>query len=197
MATPPRGRDRALRADREDLHARRLVDDTGYRRDIKIQANLQEGRHSLARQISHRQRGGCASATTRARKTNPAVSDSVFNAIVPFTTRYLGAAIIELRAAGYQAQDEDAPCPHRSSGTASTWWAAIFSHPGTGRGAASAARPVRAGRGGDHLRTGVPPRMGSEEALGAPARSRPGPRLPAHPSGVLAFGGRRAPGRAR
>ncbi|MGW3473635.1 Tn3 family transposase [Saccharopolyspora sp. NPDC000995] len=39
------------------LHVLRLVDDTGYRRDIKAQANLQEGRHALARRIFHGQRG--------------------------------------------------------------------------------------------------------------------------------------------
>ncbi|CAM04242.1 hypothetical protein SACE_4978 [Saccharopolyspora erythraea NRRL 2338] len=35
----------------------RLVDDTGYRRDIRAQVNLQEGRQALARRIFHGQRG--------------------------------------------------------------------------------------------------------------------------------------------
>jgi TnpA family transposase len=35
----------------------RLVDDTGYRRDINARANLQEGRHALDRRIFHGQRG--------------------------------------------------------------------------------------------------------------------------------------------
>ena len=35
------------------LHILRLADEPGYRRQIKVQANLQEGRHALARKIFH------------------------------------------------------------------------------------------------------------------------------------------------
>lgn len=35
------------------LHILRLADEPGYRRQIKAQANLQEGRHALARKIFH------------------------------------------------------------------------------------------------------------------------------------------------
>src|SRR3989442_14993108 len=37
----------------KSLHILRLADEPGYRRQIKRQANLQEGRHSLAREIFH------------------------------------------------------------------------------------------------------------------------------------------------
>ncbi len=39
------------------LHILRLADEPGYRRQIKGQANLQEGRHSLARKIFHGRSG--------------------------------------------------------------------------------------------------------------------------------------------
>ncbi|TGZ19289.1 hypothetical protein DV517_42620 [Streptomyces sp. S816] len=39
------------------LHILRLADEPGYRRQIKSQANLQEGRHSLARKIFHARSG--------------------------------------------------------------------------------------------------------------------------------------------
>ncbi len=35
------------------LHIVRLADEPGYRHQIKVQANLQEGPHALARKISH------------------------------------------------------------------------------------------------------------------------------------------------
>jgi hypothetical protein len=39
------------------LHILRLADEPGYRRQIKTQANLQEGRHALARKIFHGRAG--------------------------------------------------------------------------------------------------------------------------------------------
>lgn len=39
------------------LHILRLADEPGYRRQIKVQANLQEGRHALARKIFHGRAG--------------------------------------------------------------------------------------------------------------------------------------------
>ncbi len=39
------------------LHLLRLADEPAYRRQIKSQANLQEGRHSLARKIFHGRHG--------------------------------------------------------------------------------------------------------------------------------------------
>jgi TnpA family transposase len=39
------------------LHILRLADEPGYRRQIKVQANLQEGRHALARKIFHGKAG--------------------------------------------------------------------------------------------------------------------------------------------
>ncbi|MCX4750311.1 Tn3 family transposase [Kitasatospora sp. NBC_01287] len=41
----------------KSLHILRLADEPGYRRQIKTQANLQEGRHALARKIFHGRAG--------------------------------------------------------------------------------------------------------------------------------------------
>jgi TnpA family transposase len=58
VAAPPRTDARATtrRAtlgadDAKTLHILRLADGPGYRRQIKSRANLQEGRHALARKI--------------------------------------------------------------------------------------------------------------------------------------------------
>jgi hypothetical protein len=47
----------ACRAPQASLHILRLADQPGYRRRIKAQANLQEGRHALARKIFHGRQG--------------------------------------------------------------------------------------------------------------------------------------------
>ncbi|MEV0087611.1 Tn3 family transposase [Saccharopolyspora sp. NPDC050642] len=90
------------------LHVLRLVDDTGYRRDIKAQANLQEGRHALARRIFHGQRGELRQRYYEGMEDQLGALGLVLNALVLFTTRYLDAAITELRAGGYEVRDEDA-----------------------------------------------------------------------------------------
>ncbi|WP_456320498.1 Tn3 family transposase [Saccharopolyspora elongata] len=53
----------------------------------------------------------------------------VLNAIVLFNTRYLDAAITELRAGGYEVRDDVAARLSRSCGTTSMCWAAIRSWP--------------------------------------------------------------------
>ena len=90
------------------LHVLRLVDDTGYRRDIKAQANLQEGRHALARRIFHGQRGELRQRYYEGMEDQLGALGLVLNAIVLFTTRYLDAAITALRADGYKVRDKDA-----------------------------------------------------------------------------------------
>ncbi len=44
-------------------HVLRLADDSGYRHQIKAQANLTEGRHALGRKIFYGDAGSCASVT--------------------------------------------------------------------------------------------------------------------------------------
>lgn len=90
------------------LHVLRLVDDTGYRRDIKAQANLQEGRHALARRIFHGQRGELRQRYYEGMEDQLGALGLVLNAIVLFNTRYLDAALTELRSGGYEVRDDDA-----------------------------------------------------------------------------------------
>ncbi|GGZ39925.1 hypothetical protein GCM10010344_00440 [Streptomyces bluensis] len=58
------------------LHILRLADEPGYRRQIKVQANLQEGRHALAGRSSTAAPGSSTSATRTAWRTRSAPSDS-------------------------------------------------------------------------------------------------------------------------
>lgn len=95
-------------ADRVPANTAVRFDDTGYRRDIKAQANLQEGRHALARRIFHGQRGELRQRYYEGMEDQLGALGLVLNAIVLFTTRYLDAAITALRDEGYEVRDEDA-----------------------------------------------------------------------------------------
>ncbi|WSA36781.1 transposase [Streptomyces sp. NBC_01808] len=57
--TAPRSatRSRTTGGSRRPLHILRLADEPGYRRQIKVQANRQEGRHALTRKIFHGKQG--------------------------------------------------------------------------------------------------------------------------------------------
>lgn len=90
------------------LHVLRLADEPTYRREIKAQANLQEGRHDLARKVFHGQRGELRQRYYDGMEDQLGALGLVLNAIVLFNTRYLDAAIAELRADGYEVREEDA-----------------------------------------------------------------------------------------
>ena len=81
------------------LHILRLVDEPGYRRQTKMQANLQEGHHALtlARMISMGSRG----------QLSPRHQDGMGTRSAPWawsptpscsSTRYMDAAVNQLRA---------------------------------------------------------------------------------------------------
>nr|WP_026448717.1 Tn3 family transposase [Actinopolyspora mortivallis] len=89
------------------LHVLRLVDEPGYRRDIKAQANLQEGRHAPVRRIFHGQRGELRQRYYEGMEDQVGALGLVLNAVVLFNTRYLDAALAEL-CGGYEAREEDA-----------------------------------------------------------------------------------------
>lgn len=76
----------------KSLHVLRLADDEPYRREIKAQANLTEGRHNLARRIFHGRKG----EMTR-----------TLNCVVLWNTVYMDRALTELRAQGYPVDDAD------------------------------------------------------------------------------------------
>ncbi|MGW7817889.1 Tn3 family transposase [Streptomyces puniciscabiei] len=89
------------------LHILRLADEPGYRRQIKSQANLQEGRHSLARKIFHGKQGQLYQRYQDGMEDQIGALGLVLNALVLFNTRYMDAAVNQLRADGFDVRDED------------------------------------------------------------------------------------------
>ncbi len=89
------------------LHILRLADEPGYRRQIKVQANLQEGRHALARKIFHGRSGQLYQRYQDGMEDQIGALGLVLNAMVLFTTRYMDAAVTRLRADGFDVRDED------------------------------------------------------------------------------------------
>ncbi|MBT2225068.1 Tn3 family transposase [Nonomuraea sp. NEAU-A123] len=89
------------------LHILRLADEPGYRRWIKVQANLQEGRHALARKIFHGKQGQLYHRYQDGMEDRLGALGLVLNALVLFNTRYMDAAVNQLRANGFNVRDED------------------------------------------------------------------------------------------
>lgn len=89
------------------LHILRLADDPAYRRKIKVQANLQEGRHALARKIFHGKAGQLYQRYQDGMEDQIGALGLVLNALVLFNTRYMDAAVTRLRADGFDVRDED------------------------------------------------------------------------------------------
>jgi TnpA family transposase len=89
------------------LHILRLADEPGYRRQIKSQANLQEGRHSLARKIFHGRSGQLYQRYQDGMEDQIGALGLVLNALVLFNTRYMDAAVNQLRADGFDVRDQD------------------------------------------------------------------------------------------
>ncbi|WP_331761108.1 Tn3 family transposase (plasmid) [Streptomyces anulatus] len=89
------------------LHILRLADEPAYRRKIKVQANLQEGRHALARKIFHGKAGQLYQRYQDGMEDQIGALGLVLNALVLFNTRYMDAAVTQLRADGFDVRDED------------------------------------------------------------------------------------------
>ncbi|MFJ9775391.1 Tn3 family transposase [Kitasatospora sp. NPDC101157] len=89
------------------LHILRLADEPGYRRQIKTQANLQEGRHALARKIFHGRAGQLYQNYHDGMEDQIGALGLVLNALVLFNTRYMDAALTQLSADGFDVRDED------------------------------------------------------------------------------------------
>lgn len=90
------------------LHILTYIDvDETYRRDIKDVRNLQENRHSLARRICHGKKGELYHQYERGMENQLGALGLVLNAVTLWTTRYLDAALTQLRAQGYPVLDED------------------------------------------------------------------------------------------
>ena len=91
----------------KSLHILRLADEPGYRRQIKAQANLQEGRHALARKIFHGRSGQLYQRYQDGMEDQLGALGLVLNAVVLFNTRYMDTAVNQLRADGFDVRDED------------------------------------------------------------------------------------------
>nr|WP_241745823.1 Tn3 family transposase [Streptomyces lydicus] len=102
------------------LHILRLADEPGYRRQIKVQANLQEGRHALARKIFHGRARQLYQRYQDGMEDQIGALGLVLNALVLFNTRYMDAALTQLRADGFEVRDEDIARLSRSCATTST-----------------------------------------------------------------------------
>ncbi|GGV00538.1 transposase [Streptomyces albospinus] len=91
----------------KSLHILRLADEPGYRRQIKTQANLQEGRHALARKIFHGRAGQLYQNYQDGMEDQIGALGLVLNALVLVNPRYMDAAVTQLRADGFDVRDQD------------------------------------------------------------------------------------------
>ncbi|EMQ96642.1 transposase Tn3 [Paeniglutamicibacter gangotriensis Lz1y] len=81
--------------------------DEGYRRQIHTQLTLQESRHALARLIFHGRRGQIRQSYREGQEDQLGALGLVLNAVILWNTRYLDAALTELRGRGAGVADED------------------------------------------------------------------------------------------
>jgi TnpA family transposase len=93
------------------------VDDT-YRRQMHKQLTVQESRHKLARDICHGKKGTIHQAYRDGMEDQLGSLGLVLNAVVLWTTRYIDAAVAQLRAAGHEIRVEDiarlSPLKHKN-----------------------------------------------------------------------------------
>jgi TnpA family transposase len=91
------------------LHLLRVVDpvDDTYRRQMNRQLTVQESRHKLARDICHGKRGQIMQAYKTGQEDQLGALGLVLNAAVLWTTRYLDAAVEELRALPAEEREYD------------------------------------------------------------------------------------------
>ncbi|MFC7884762.1 Tn3 family transposase [Streptomyces sp. NPDC057376] len=91
------------------LHLLRVVDpvDDTYRRQMNRQLTVQESRHKLARDICHGKRGQIMQAYREGQEDQLGALGLVLNAAVLWTTRYLDAAVDQLRALPANEREHD------------------------------------------------------------------------------------------
>ncbi len=91
------------------IHLLALVDpvETGYRRGIRRQQNMSESRHALARRIYHGQRGEMRKPYREGQEDQLGALGLVLNAVVLWNTRYIDAALDQLRADGHAVEAAD------------------------------------------------------------------------------------------
>ena len=91
----------------KSLHILVYIDDETYRRDIKGVRNLQEGRHSLAATVFHGKKGELYERYHKGMEDQLGALGLVLNCIVLWNTRYMNAALDQLRAQGRTVLDAD------------------------------------------------------------------------------------------
>ncbi len=91
------------------LHILRLADDDPYRREIKSQANLTEGRHDLARRVFHGKKGEVTKVYYDGMEDQLSALGLVLNCVVLWNTVYMDRALAELRAQSYPVLVQDVP----------------------------------------------------------------------------------------
>lgn len=82
------------------------VDDT-HRRGVNAQTTVHESRHRLARKVFHGRRGQIYQKYREGQEDQLGALGLVVNAITLWNTRYLDAAVTELREQGRDIRDED------------------------------------------------------------------------------------------
>ncbi|WP_246268688.1 transposase [Acrocarpospora macrocephala] len=82
------------------------MSDTGYRRMIGTQLNVQEGRDRLARKIAFGNRGQLRQRYRDGLEDQLGALGLALNAVVWWNTLYLDAAVSRLRADGFPATQE-------------------------------------------------------------------------------------------
>ncbi len=89
------------------LYLLNYVDDDGYRRRILTQLNRGESRHAMARAIFHGQRGELRQRYREGQEDQLGALGLVVNAVVLWNTRYLDAALAQVRAPGAMVKPRD------------------------------------------------------------------------------------------
>jgi TnpA family transposase len=89
------------------LYLLNYLDDEAYRRRILTQLNRGESRHGVARAIFHSQRGELRQRYREGQEDQLGALGLVVNAVVLWNTRYLDAALAQVRTAGVAVRPED------------------------------------------------------------------------------------------
>jgi TnpA family transposase len=89
------------------LYLLNYLDDEAYRRRILTQLNRGESRHSVARAIFHGQRGELRQRYREGQEDQLGALGLVVNAVVLWNTRYLDAALAQVRASSTPVNPED------------------------------------------------------------------------------------------
>ncbi|WP_370643540.1 Tn3 family transposase [Amycolatopsis sp. DSM 110486] len=106
-------------------HLLRVVDpvDDTYRRQMNRQLTVQESRHKLARDVCHGKRGTIHQAYRDGMEDQLGALGLVLNAIVLWTTKYIGAAGAQLKAGATRFARRTSPGSPRSSTARGGWLA--------------------------------------------------------------------------